>query len=211
MGITKNITGAPALHAAPFDREDGPGKNSEAPADRELFIRNEFSRDPVMGCKLLFKRYYGVLCSHVVRFVYSRQIAEDIVSDVFCRFWEKQAYRHITCSYRAYLFAAARNAAINHLKKEFGRGTVDADDFAETLPAATDIRLSLQADELNKLIEKTVGALPPRCQEVFLMSRLEGKKNAEIARALQLSIKGVEAHITRALERLRKALKEQYP
>src|SRR5882672_5466258 len=76
--------------------------------NREIFIRKVFEEDPQKGCELLFRWYYQPLCSHAVRFVYSKQIAEDIISDIFYTLLEKQVYRHITTSYRAYLFAAAR-------------------------------------------------------------------------------------------------------
>jgi RNA polymerase sigma-70 factor (ECF subfamily) len=197
----KNIPEAAAGHFA---------SANAAINDKETFIRSAFQKDATVGCKLLFKLYFAVLCSHAVRFVYSKQVAEDVVSEVFCRFWERKAYQTIHCSYRAYLFTAVRNAAINHLKKEFGRTTGDLGSLECDLLPGEDSRLNLQADELNQLIEKTIQSLPRKCQTIFLMSRLEGKKNAEIAGEMNLTVKAIEAHITRALERLRKALEEEW-
>jgi len=68
----------------------------------------------------------------------------------------------------------------------------------------------MQADELNKLIEKTIQSLPAKCQLVFLMSRLEGKKNLVISGELNISVKAIEAHITKALDRLRRILQQDY-
>jgi hypothetical protein len=83
--------------------------------DKEIFIKNTFSKDPGLGCELLFKRYYSVLCSHSVRYVYSKSIAEDIVAEVFTSFWEKKAFENIQSSYRAYLFSMVRNSSLNYL------------------------------------------------------------------------------------------------
>ena len=60
------------------------GSVGESPvmSDSELFIRRAFEHNPANGYELLFKRYYGPLCSHAARFVYDRQVAEDIVIDV---------------------------------------------------------------------------------------------------------------------------------
>lgn len=178
--------------------------------DREIFIRNSFSKDPALGCELLFKRYYAVLCSQAVRFVYSRAIAEDIVSEVFIGFWEKRSFEHIRSSYRAYLFTMVRNRSLNYIKKEFGKGQSAELDPEVDFAVMEDPALIMQADELNKLIEKTIQSLPGKCQLVFLMSRLEGKKNMMIADELNISVKAVEAHITKALDRLKKALQQDY-
>jgi RNA polymerase sigma-70 factor (ECF subfamily) len=63
--------------------------------------------------------YYRALCSHAIRYVYIKEVAEDIVSDVFCHFWKTQSYQSVTTSYRAYLFRAVRNRALNYLANEF--------------------------------------------------------------------------------------------
>jgi len=175
----------------------------------EVFIRKVFVDDPQKGCELLFKWYYQPLCSHAVRFVYSKQIAEDIISDIFYTLLEKQVYRHITRSYRAYLFAAARNRSLKHLQREFGKGnSLDLD----SLPSASgppSPQETLLYDELLRKIELAIQQLAPRNQEVFLMNRFEGRKYEQIARELSISVKAVEAHISKALGHLRNAIRDQ--
>jgi RNA polymerase sigma-19 factor, ECF subfamily len=178
--------------------------------DKEIFIKNTFSKDPGLGCELLFKRYYSVLCSHSVRYVYSKSIAEDIVAEVFTSFWEKRSFENIQSSYRAYLFSMVRNRSLNYLKKEFGKGPMVLTDAEIAFAANEDPAQILQADELNKLIEKTIQSLPAKCQLVFLMSRLEGKKNPVISGELNISVKAIEAHITKALDLLRRTLHQDY-
>jgi RNA polymerase sigma-70 factor (ECF subfamily) len=63
--------------------------NTTSFSDDEIFIKRAFDQSPEEGCELLFRRYHRALCSHAVRYVYSREIAEDIVSDVFVKFWTK--------------------------------------------------------------------------------------------------------------------------
>lgn len=177
--------------------------------DKEIFIRKAFEEDPKKGCELLFRQYYQPMCSHAVRFVYSKEIAQDLVSEIFCVIWQRQLYLNITTSYRAYLFTAVRNRSLKHLSKEFGKidTTVDLADlgYASALPTPQQF---MQYNELYAKIEKSIQALTPQSQKVFLMNRFEGKKYQTIATELNISLKTVEAHISKALDALRKAIQE---
>lgn len=87
--------------------------------DTELFIRRAFDNDPQKGCELLFRLYHKPMCNHAVRFVYAKEIAEDLVADVFYTFWNSKAYLSVKQSFRAYLFRSVRNRAYNFLANEF--------------------------------------------------------------------------------------------
>lgn len=177
--------------------------------DSELFIRQTFEADPRKGYELLFKRYYEPLCSHAVRFVYDKDVAEDLVIEVFGQFWQKQLQHAVTTSYRAYLFTTVRHAAFAYLRKEFGR-EIPTEDLSQipSEAAPSTPQQELQYNELYLKIEQIIRTLPPQSQKVFIMSRFEGKKNAVVADELQISVKTVEGHITKVLSILRQALQE---
>ncbi|MCX6214532.1 RNA polymerase sigma-70 factor [Spirosoma sp.] len=179
-------------------------------SDPELFIRAIFCEDPRKGCELLFRRYHQALCSHAVRFVYSKETAEDLVSDVFCKFWRTKAYENITSSYRYYLFRSVRNEAYNYLRLEFQ--ILDDLDTAPVPESASGQRPDqvLQFEEVLHRVEELVESLPPQCRKVFLLSRFEGRKYQDIATELGISIKTVEVHIGKALGAVRKGLKEHW-
>lgn len=189
-----------------------PVAGEPAMVDSELFIRQAFEKDLEKGYELLFKRYYHPLCSHAVRFVYSKEVAEDLVVDLFTRFWQKKIYLAINTSYRAYLFTSVRHAAFAHLRSEFGREKVPESwhDIESSDTPATPQQL-LQYNELYLKIEELISSFPPQSQKVFIMSRFEGKKNVTIAEELQLSVKTVEGHITKALAILRQQLRGYGP
>ena len=175
-------------------------------SDKEFFIRQAFEKDPIAGYELLFRRYYGVLCSHAMRYVYAREVAEDLVSDVFYTFWKKDSYRNVSISFRAYLFEAVRYSCFNYLKWEFGKenaGELQEEASVSQIPRPDQV---MEFDELCMRIEKTIESLPPRCRDVFVMHRFDGKSYPEIATALDVSVKAVEAHISKALIVFRKAL-----
>lgn len=186
-------------------QEDIAGKNV-ANWDKEFFLRQAFAESPQKGCELLFRRYYGVLCTHAVRYVYSRETAEDIVSAVFCKFWQKGAYKNIDSSYRYYLFRSVRNESYNYLRLEFRLlDNLETEAGREDTTSQHPDQI-IQYEEVLHQVEALFESLPPQCRKVFLMSRFDGKKYKEIGMELGISIKTVEVHISKALGIMRKGL-----
>ncbi|CAG5018898.1 hypothetical protein DYBT9275_06094 [Dyadobacter sp. CECT 9275] len=197
----------------------GAGKDPQLPDDtfRETFVtdderllRSTFALNPQKGCELLFRRYYINLCNHAVRFVHSKEIAEDIVSDVFAGFWQSRMFEQITTSYRAYLYKAIRHRSYNYIRWQLNKTTplelVEIPMASQTI-SPDDL---LQFSELHQQIEKIVQRLPPQCRRAYLLKRMEEKKYDEIAQELQISSKAVEALVSRALVRLRNELKDDW-
>lgn len=185
------------------DRESG----GHEPVDKEFFIRTVFQTDVKKGYDLLFRHYYKPLCSHAVRYVYSKEVAEDIVSEVFLSFWKKSVHEQINSSFRAYLFIAVRNKCLTYLKWELERDASEELEDVSLESAHIQPDRLMEFDELYMRIEKIIAGLPPQNQRVFLMSRFEGKSYPEIAEKLQISRKAVEAHISKALVEFRRVFK----
>lgn len=186
-----------------------PAPDADAPRrpdDPELFIRRGFGQDPQLGCELLYRRYYANLCSHATRLVLSKEVAEDLVSEVFLAFWKARTFEHITTCYGAYLYRAVRNRAYNHLRYELARTRpLDLPDEALFAQPETPETL-LHFHDLSQRLDAEIGALPPQCRRAFLLHRYEGKRYADIADELQVSVKAVEHLVSRALSRLRAGL-----
>lgn len=208
----------------PFDNSDrslSSGPKSEASNekdsethrmnDTELFIQKTFESDPEKGCECLFRLYYRALCTHAVRFVYSKEVAEDIVSEVFYTFWNTQAYRSVKTSYRAYLFRSVRNRSYNYLSNDLRKSDPLTAAGQPEIPESESPDRIMQLDELMTTINQLVASLPPQCQKVFVMNRFEGRKSKEIAEELQLSPRTVEAHLFKAMSLLKNGLKNQWP
>jgi RNA polymerase sigma-70 factor (ECF subfamily) len=177
--------------------------------DEDIFIKKIFETDPRKAFELLFKKYYSVLCNHAVRFVYSKQKAEDLVADIFLSFWNSKLYANIRGSYRAYFFSAVRNKCITYLKWELKKQIADELNDTQLISFQASPEEILQASDLHIKIERTIKSMPVRQQQVFVMSRFEAKKNNIIATELNLSIKTVEMHISKALATLRKTISNE--
>ncbi|GAB4000249.1 hypothetical protein GCM10028807_52650 [Spirosoma daeguense] len=178
--------------------------------DTELFIRGAFAENPQEGCKLLFQLYYKPMCTHAVRFVYSKEIAEDLVSDVFYTFWNTKAFTSVNRSFRAYLFRAVRNSAYNYLSSEFKKSTALESADQHAVSAADGPESIMRYNELYGRIDELVASLPPQCRNAFILHRFEGKRTKEIATQMDVSVRTVEVHIAKALATIRDGLKNQW-
>ena len=176
--------------------------------NEEIFLQKIFEQDARQGCEVLFKRYYTNLCNHAVRFVYSTDAAEDIVSEVFANFWQNRVYEKITTSYRAYLYKAVRFRSYNYIKFEINQTEALPPNFSE-IPVLQPNEV-LHYTELCHKLDKIIQDLPPQCRKAFQLNRLEGKKYAQVATELQISVSAVERLISRALAKLRLELKEDW-
>jgi len=102
---------------------------------------------------------------------------------------------------RAFLFRAAANLVVDHLRKETHRSHEDIDDVAEHLaaPAPNPEETALGAERLERF-RAALAELPPLCRHAFVLNRFDGLTHTEIAEHLGLSPKTVQRHIQKALE-----------
>lgn len=176
----------------------------------ELFIRNTLLENHRLGVELLYKRYYQPLCTHAIKFVQSREVAEDLVSEIFLHFYTRKIFLDITTSYRLYLFRTVRNRAYNYLRWDLGR---KADLTEASQKSITDEQQPDQISQYEELyhdLEEAVNRLPMDRRRIYLMRKFEGKKYQEIADELDLSIKTVDVQLNRANQFVRSALKGKW-
>lgn len=158
--------------------------------------------------KYLFDTYFESLCRYMYIYLKNEEDAQEIALDIFMYLWENSERIEIRLSFKAYLFQAARNRCLNALRNK--KTTIALDEISEYDHLPTDISSTLEVDELNHLIEEAILSLPDKCQEVFVKSRKEFLTNQEIADSMEISVKTVEAQITKALKRIKEILGEQY-
>ena len=154
----------------------------------------------------MFKKYYPGLCAFACRILKDPNVAEDIVQEVFMKFWRDRHMLIISESTQAYLYLATKNLSINYLKKQRRRSEL-MNIYLEDLGQITynqDSYVNLQ--DLNESIEKAIELLPPKCRQVFELSRNHYKSHVEIAEQLKISPKTVANQIGKALKILRKNL-----
>jgi RNA polymerase sigma-70 factor, ECF subfamily len=166
----------------------------------------------------LFRKYYVPLCSYARRYVGRKDVAEEIVSETFFNIWRNRTTLEIHSSVKAYLFHAVCNNSLNYLRKLKKEERIDdffKDNSSENFgfsPTTEELPSdSLILKDMTETIDRAVSSLPPQQQIAFRLKRYEGKKNKEIAEIMELSLKTVEMHLSKALLSLRKSMKEYLP
>lgn len=162
-----------------------------------------------------FDQIYVIYFSRMHRFakeyVVFDEDAENIVQDVFLLLWEKKEVLDVKVSLAAYLFSLVKNKCIDHLR----HSVVDEEykkELKAKLYALEQLNYNASSEEdIEEVLNNALAKLPPRCKEIFIKSRIEGKKYQEIAIDLNISVNTVENQISIALKKLRAELKDYLP
>jgi len=172
------------------------------------------------GDKQAFDRVYiefsDMLYHLCLQYVNDKSAAEEIVQDAFVKLWEVRSGVRDDLSIRNYLYTITKNNCLMHLRKEqtINRNIKELKylemqfNYEAMTAMADDI---VQFDELKERMDEAIEALPDKLKDVFLLSRVEELKYREIAEQLDISVKTVEARMSKALTILRTELKDYLP
>ncbi len=174
----------------------------------DIFLLQLIKNGDKQAFKYIFDTYFTALCRFMYLYLGNTQEAEDIASDILASIWENRKKLEIRLTFKAYLFQAAKNRCLNAIRDR--KATVSLDDINGQDTPQVNVIDSLETEELNHLIQEAILSLPDKCREVFLKSRTNNLTNQEIAESMDISVKTVEAQITKALKQIRKFLGEQY-
>lgn len=156
----------------------------------------------------LFRDYYQILCNYSNRFVQDIDEAEEIVQELFYVLWKNRKTLNITVSLNSYLYKSVYNRSLQYLQHKKVERKYETYAKSQTLNYNPDPSEAVRAGELANIIQNTMKSLPDRCRTIFNMSRYEGLKYHEIADKLSISVKTVEANMSKALKMFRVTLKD---
>lgn len=154
----------------------------------------------------LYKAYCGQVYNFSKLYINSSEDIKEVVQEVFIKLWETRSFIKENENFKGYLFIITRNIIFNHQKKNFNENfykTSFLNAFSQANIDSYDIEEELQAAELSRYIDKIISELPPKQQEIFILSRKENLSYKEIAELLNISERTVEVHISRAIRHIR--------
>jgi RNA polymerase sigma-70 factor (ECF subfamily) len=157
----------------------------------------------------IFREHYSGLVLSACRFLGERALAEEVVQDVMLELWRRRATLALTGPLRGYLHQSTRNRALNQLRH--GKTVRQSEPFVRPPTAAPRADEGAASHELAAAARLAVSELSSPQREVFEMSRMDGLTYPEIASALSISVKTVEARMGRALRHLRERLAPWLP
>jgi RNA polymerase sigma-70 factor, ECF subfamily len=158
----------------------------------------------------IFRTHYAPLVGLAEKMLRERALAEEVVQEVFLEVWRRRETIVVEESLRAYLFRATRNRSLNQIRHQGVEKRVEPLLAPTTVTSPTALS-NLEEEEMEGAIQAAISELPPRCREIFELSRVHGLKYSEIATQLGISVKGVEAQMGKALRLLRERLAPWVP
>ncbi len=184
-------------------------------SEQQLFER--LRNDDEAAFKVIYNEYYSKLYYFVFEFIPLKDTAENIVQDTFVTLWNKRNELKDDSNLTSYLFTVAKNNALNKLRdKKYSQklfsNAIDISELNLNVETLSTVDTSVCAFmDIEQIIKKTLTSLPPQCRKVFELSRFQEMKNREIAEELNISIKTVEAHISKGIRTFKVALKDYLP
>ena len=176
-------------------------------------FKNNFLFDDERMFEFIFKAYFPRLMAFVIKFISDKDEAEDVIQETFLKIWiKRKEIKEDT--FHSYLFTMVRNVCLNHIKhrkivssykleledKIRGEELYYADFFSDPFHQTV-------FNELKGQIETVMSNFPEQTRNVFYLSRFKGLKNTEISEKLNITLRTVEKHNTKALQKL----KEHFP
>jgi RNA polymerase sigma-70 factor (ECF subfamily) len=172
--------------------------NNHSEEDLVLFVQ----QGDISAFSEIYSRYWDKLYNAAYKRLPNSEACEEIVQDVFIKYWEKSKQIVFTTNLSAYLFTAIRYNVIDYYRKETVKDTfIKASRFDTPVDNSNEEHIQLK--DLMHLVSKVIESLPSKCRTVYQLSRIEHKSNKEISAELNISEKTVEGHLTKALQYFR--------
>lgn len=133
-------------------------------------------------------------------FVGRKEIAEEIVSDVFCDVWQNKASYTAVENTKSWLLIMVRNKSISYLRKNDKYENISFDDIEEFYfpPVEAPDTVMIEKEMLDR-INRSIEKLPPKCKMVFTLAKIQGLRYKEISEILNISVKTINVHIASAI------------
>ena len=158
--------------------------------------------------QILFINYYSVLVSFAMKYLESQDVAEDIVQEVFIRFWQLRKNLKITDSVPGYLCKAVDHRCQNyleHLKVKHHYEESQRWEIMEEEVPEDEEELNIMRERLNVFVD----SLPEKCREIFILACIEGLKYKEVGERLDVSVNTVKTQLKSAYSKLRAEFNEK--
>ncbi|GAL65447.1 RNA polymerase sigma factor [Jejuia pallidilutea] len=146
--------------------------------------------------------YNSKLCLYANSLLNDIPLSEDIVQNLFIKIWEKRDGLREDLSLKNYLYKSVYNASINQYKKTQALTTLEQ-KYVEGLNRIVEKKDEDTLDKLKLKVKQAIENLPPKCKEVFILSKKDGLTNIEISEYLDISVSTIERHITIAFTKIR--------
>lgn len=173
-----------------------------------ISLINGLKKGDSKAYSLLVDTYHNKLCVYAYQLTNDRDYAKDIVQNVFINIWRIRLKLKDDFAVKSYLYRSVYNEFLNQERNRVHAIPLDKKNI-DALSSILEEEDEKSLDRLMNLVKREIENLPPKCKQTFLLSKQEGLTNIEISEYLNVSIKSVEAHMTKAFSILRKTVGEK--
>lgn len=178
-----------------------------APNEIKELQRRLAMYDDESAYKELFITFFKPLQQFAYSFVKSKELSEEIVSDVFLKIWINRADIQNIDNFKVYLYVSIKNTALKYLLKQHKQVAISIDELDVELESLgrNPEEILLTAEMLQR-IKQAVNSLPPRCKIIFKLIKEDGLRYKEVAEILNISVKTIDNQLAIALSKISKAV-----
>ena len=171
-------------------------------------LGDRISNDDQLAYRQLFSLFYNKLSRFVMGFTKSKELTDEIVSDVFINIWRRRKNMEEIRNLKLYLYVSAKNIAFNYLKKLHREHHTDLDSVEiEPEDPFSDPGAALITREMNLKLRSAINDLPPRCKLIFTLVKEDGMTYKQTATLLDISESTVENQLSIALKKISSAIR----
>ncbi|KAA8477177.1 RNA polymerase sigma-70 factor (ECF subfamily) [Arcticibacter tournemirensis] len=139
----------------------------------------------------------------ILRTAKSRQLAEDVVQDVFIKIWETRVLIDPELPFRTYLYTIAKRHLLNLLKRLQHESGILNEIRKYVDPSENTTELQVEYSESNVMLTEAISKLPPQCKEVFIRCKMQGLSYKQVAAELAITEGTVNSQMVKALRSIR--------
>lgn len=175
--------------------------------DTAAFFRKMTANNDQDAFRQFYDHFFVTLFRFTCSLLKDREAAEEITHDVFVQCWQKRHELTDVRNPQVYLFVAARNRVVDHIRRQSQlRKLPLRESDEEQLQFSPDPEQLLITSEMMGKMEEAIRELPPKCREVFVLVKQYGLRYKEVAAILDLSTKTVENQLAIAIKKLSSAV-----
>lgn len=183
-------------------------------SDLESKFFTSFKKGDQAAFTYFYEKYFLKVKSFSVQFVYDQDEAENLTQEAFVNLWQNRENVESINGIQSFLYTSAKSKCLNlirhnKIKDRYNDELLNQKERELNIEVLKSIEFNaLELTELERIIHESINDLPPKTRAVFIKKRFENKKNAEIAQEMQVTLKAVEAHMTKALKILKTKLSD---
>jgi RNA polymerase sigma-70 factor (family 1) len=149
--------------------------------------------------KEIYLRYFAPLFRFAQEYLYSEEDAQNIVQDLFTMLWERKEFSKIE-NHSAFLYRSVKNKCIDLLRHRIVAQKNEM-QYRLSLDALEEMNLD-EEESPEDIMNRKIALLPPKCREIFILSKIKGKRHKEISSMLNISISTIENQMAIAMKKL---------